>query len=83
MSTRSINRFVPFAASLRSLMRKAEEQSVPDFLLSAIEDLNLKSHFDAISKIKDEYEDRLGNVMELVRAAKRCRDDGPCIVPAT
>jgi superfamily I DNA/RNA helicase len=40
----------------------------------------LKTHFDAISKTRDEYEDRLSNVMELIRAADRYKDDGPCIV---
>ncbi|KAL3809735.1 hypothetical protein ACHAXA_003885 [Cyclostephanos tholiformis] len=79
VSTRSMNRFLPFASSLRSLRRKAEVQGVSDFLLSVIDDLGLKSHFDAISKTKDEYEDRLGNVMELVRAAERYKADGPCI----
>mmetsp|Transcript_10639 Transcript_10639/g.23496 ORF Transcript_10639/g.23496 Transcript_10639/m.23496 type:complete len:1242 (+) Transcript_10639:284-4009(+) len=83
MSTRSINRFIPFASSLRSLKRKAEVQAVPDFLLSVIEDLSLKTHFDAISKTRDEYEDRLGNVMELVGAAERYKEDGPCISPAS
>ena len=79
MSTRSINRFIPFASSMGSLRRKAETQAVPDFLLSMIEDLGLKSHFDSISKTRDEYEDRLSNVMELVRAAERYKEDGPCI----
>ncbi|KAL3768470.1 hypothetical protein ACHAW5_000367 [Stephanodiscus triporus] len=79
VSTRSMNRFVPFASSLRSLRRKGEAQTVSDFLLSVIDDLALKSHFDAISKTRDEYEDRLGNVMELVRAAERYKTDGPCI----
>mmetsp|Transcript_29043 Transcript_29043/g.50131 ORF Transcript_29043/g.50131 Transcript_29043/m.50131 type:complete len:189 (-) Transcript_29043:482-1048(-) len=81
MSNRSINKFIPFASSLSSLRRKAEVQGVPDFLLSLIEDLGLKGHFDTISKTRDEYEDRLGNVMELVRAAERYKDDGPCISP--
>ena len=79
LSTRSMNRFIPFASSLRSLRRKAEVLSVSDFLLSLIDDIGLKSHFDSISKTRDEYEDRLGNVMELVRAAERYREDGPCI----
>ena len=48
--------------------------------MSVIDDLNLKSHFDAISKTREEYEDRLGNVMELVRAANRYDDNGPCLV---
>ena len=55
LSTRSLNRFVPFAASLHSLRKKAEVQPVSDFLLSLIDDLSLKSHLDAISKTKDEY----------------------------
>jgi DNA helicase-2/ATP-dependent DNA helicase PcrA len=79
VSTRSMNRFAPFASSLRSLRRKAESQCVSDFLLSVIDDLGLKGHFDAISKTRDEYEDRLANVMELVRAAERYKSDGPCL----
>lgn len=79
LSTRSMNRFIPFASTLRSLRRKAEVQSVPDFLLSVIDDLDLKSHFNTLSKTRDEYEDRLGNVMELVRSAERYKVDGPCI----
>ncbi|EED93495.1 UVRD/Rep like helicase [Thalassiosira pseudonana CCMP1335] len=80
LSTRSLNRFIPFASSLYSLREKAKVQSVNEFLLSVIDDLMLKTHFDAISKTRDEYEDRLSNVMELIRAADRYKDDGPCIV---
>lgn len=79
LSTRSMNRFIPFASSLRSLRRKAEEQNVSDFLLSIVEDLGLKGHLDSISKTNDEFVDRLANVMELVKAAERYNDDGPCI----
>jgi len=80
MSTRSLNRFIPFALSMKSLKDKAHEQNVSEFLMSLIEDLNLRSHFDAISKTREEYEDRVGNVMELVRAANRYDDHGPCSV---
>lgn len=80
MSTRSMNRFIPFALSMKSLKEKAHEQHVSEFLMSLIEDLNLRSHFDTISKTREEYEDRVGNVMELVRAANRYDDDGPCLV---
>ena len=79
LSTRSMNRFVPYASSLSSLKRKAETLPVSDFLLAVIDDLGLKSHFDSISKTRDEYEDRINNVMELVRAAERYKDDGPSI----
>jgi len=79
LSTRSTNRFIPFASSLSSLKKKAETLPVSDFLLAVIDDLALKSHFDSISKTRDEYEDRINNVMELVRAAERYKDDGPCI----
>lgn len=37
------------------------------------------SHFDTISKSRDEFEDRLSNVMELIRASDRYSNDGPCI----
>jgi len=80
LSTRSMNRFIPFASSLSSLKKKAEALPVSDFLLAVIDDLALKSHFDSISKTRDEYEDRINNVMELVRAAERYKDDGPCLV---
>lgn len=80
MSTRSLNRFIPFASTMRSLKEKAHVQSVSQFLMSVIDDLNLKSHFDTISKTREEYEDRIGNVMELVRAAQRYQDEGPCLV---
>lgn len=79
LSTRSINRFTPFAMSLSALKEKMTSHSLQDFLLSVIDELNLNTHFDAISKTRDEYEDRLSNVMELVRAADRYKDDGPCI----
>ena len=79
LSTRSINRFTPFATSLSDLKEKLKSHGVQDFLLAVIDELNLNSHFDAISKTRDEYEDRLSNVMELVRAADRYKDDGPCI----
>lgn len=79
LSTRSMNRFIPFASSMRSLRRKAEEQTVSDFLLTIVEDLDLRSHIDSISKTNDEFADRLANVMELVNAAERYNDDGPCI----
>eukprot|EP00984_Skeletonema_dohrnii_P035783 scaffold35966_cov211-Skeletonema_dohrnii-CCMP3373.AAC.1 len=80
MSTRSLNRFIPFALIMKSLRDKAHEQHVSEFLMSLIEDLNLRSHFDTISKTREEYEDRVGNVMELVRAANRYDDHGPCLV---
>jgi len=79
MSTRSINRFIPFAKSLKSLMEKAAVLSVPELLSTIIDDLDLKSHFDTISKSRDEFEDRLSNVMELIRASDRYSNDGPCI----
>ena len=79
LSTRSINRFVPFGSSLSQLKEKLNTQTVGEFLLSVIDDLELNSHFNSISKTRDEYEDRLSNVMELVRAADRYKDDGPCI----
>ncbi|KAL7453249.1 hypothetical protein ACHAWC_004912 [Mediolabrus comicus] len=80
MSTRSLNRFIPFASLMRSLKDKAHVQSVSQFLMSVVDDLNLKSHFDTISKTREEYEDRIGNVMELARAAQRYDDNGPCLV---
>lgn len=79
MSTRSINRFVPFASDMRALIAKGFLEDTSTFLLSIVDDLKLNSHFDAISSTKDEYEDRLANVMELAKASERYKDDGPCL----
>ena len=79
MSTRSINRFVPFAMDMTALRKKGFREDIATFLLSIVDDLKLNSHFDAISSTKDEYEDRLANVMELARASERYKDDGPCL----
>jgi DNA helicase-2/ATP-dependent DNA helicase PcrA len=80
MSTRSLNRFISFASSVKSLKEKSHVLSVSQFLMSVIDDLNLRSHFDSMSKTREEYDDRLANVMELVRAANRYDDKGPSLL---
>ncbi len=56
MSTRSLNRFIPFARSLSLLTEKATVQSVPELLSSIIDDLDLKRYvsfsFQAFSLLK-------------------------------
>ncbi len=79
MSKRTINRLLPFANQMNSIHQKAQIQTVSELLTSIISTLDLKSHFDSISKTNDEFADRWGNVMELINAAERYNEDGPCL----
>ena len=79
MSKRTINRLLPFAKQMNSIHQKAQIQTVSELLTSIISTLDLKSHFDSISKTNDEFADRWGNVMELINAAERYSEDGPCL----
>eukprot|EP00978_Attheya_sp_CCMP212_P039997 scaffold213690_cov47-Attheya_sp.AAC.1 len=77
MSTRAINRFIPFSSQMRTLRSSAQRETVSGLLSTIIDTLDLKTHFDSISKTSGEFEDRWGNVMELCQASERYSDDGP------
>ena len=79
MSTRALNRFLPFASQMKSVYAKSASETVSALLSSIIDDLDLRAHFDNISKTTEEFQDRMSNVMELLNAAERYDEAGPSI----
>ena len=79
ISKRTLNRLIPFASQMKKIRDKAETQTVSDLLGSIIDTLDLKPHFDSISKTSEEFADRLANVNELRGASERYSKDGPCL----
>lgn len=79
ISKRTMNKLLPFAYQMKEIRKKAETQTVVDLLGTIIDNLNLKSHFDSISKTSDEFADRWANVNELRGAAERYSSRGPCL----
>lgn len=77
MSTRAMNRFLPFALQMKSIHAKSASDTVSALLSSIIDDLDLRAHFDNISKTTEEFQDRMSNVMELLNAAERYDEAGP------
>ena len=65
---------------MKKLKQKAELQTASDLLGTIIERLDLKSHFNSISKTNDEFADRWANVNELRSASERYSKDGPKLV---
>jgi superfamily I DNA/RNA helicase len=79
MSKRTLNRLLPFSSQMQMLRTRAKIETVPDLLSSIIEIVGLRAHVDSMSKTRDEFEDRWGNVVELCSAAGRYSEDGPCL----
>lgn len=79
ISKRTMSKLLPFASQMKKIRNKAESQTVVELLGEIIETLNLKSHFDSISKTSEEFADRWANVNELRGAAERYTKDGPCL----
>lgn len=79
LSKRTLKNLLPFARQMKQIQRKAHSQTVAELLRSVIETMDLRNHFDAISKSKDEFADRWANVMELLNASERYDKDGACM----
>jgi hypothetical protein len=79
ISKRTLNKLLPFASQMKKLKQKAELRTVSDLLGTIIERLDLKSHFNSISKTNDEFADRWANVNALRSASERYSKDGPCL----
>ena len=58
ISKRTLNKLLPFASQMKKLKQKAQLRTVSDLLGTIIEHLDLKSHFNSISKTNDEFADR-------------------------
>jgi len=76
ISTRAMNRFKGFSQHMSLIKKKAYKESVSELIRSIIEILDLKDHFDSISKSSNEFEDRWNNVQELRKAAEKYTSDG-------
>jgi DNA helicase-2/ATP-dependent DNA helicase PcrA len=79
ISKRAVNNFLPFSRQMRILRDKAHHVPVDKLLFSVIEEFDLVSHFDAISKSKAEFEERRENVQELRQATKRYSKGGAAL----
>lgn len=77
MSKRALNRFLPFASQMKTIHAESASETVSALLSSIIDDLDLRAHFDNISKTTEEFQDRMSNVMELLNAAERYDEAGP------
>ena len=83
ISARPLKIFRDFSEHMVILNNFAVERTVSQTLLNVLDLFNLRPHFDKISKTKDEYEERLQNVDELMKATIRYEGDGACMVPKT
>ena len=80
ISSRPQKIFRDFSKDMVQLSRLGSQRTVSQALLDVLDLFVLRPHFDKISKTKDEYEERLLNVDELMKAALRYENDGPCMV---
>jgi DNA helicase-2/ATP-dependent DNA helicase PcrA len=80
MSKRTQNRLKQFAPFMDTIRKKSRVQTVSDLIGTIIDILQLKSHFDSISKTSEEFAERWANVVELRNAAERYTEDGPCML---
>jgi superfamily I DNA/RNA helicase len=67
--------FAEFASQMLAVRDKASCSSLSKTLQSAIATFDLEPYFKKISKSKDEVEERLANVAELVSATTKYHDD--------
>ena len=79
ITKRALNKFLPFSRQMRAIREKAYEMPVDFLLFYIIEELDLVSHFDSISKSKAEFEERQQNVQELRQATKRYTKNGSAL----
>jgi hypothetical protein len=64
---------------MRAIRDKAYTLALDALLFFILEELDMKAHFDSISKSKSEFEERRENIQELRQAAKRYSKYGPAL----
>jgi DNA helicase-2/ATP-dependent DNA helicase PcrA len=79
LSSRPLKLFRDFSNDMVKLKNFAIERTVSQTLMNVLDLFQLRPHFDKISKTKDEYEERLQNVDELMKATIRYENDGACL----
>ena len=80
ISSRPLKIFRDFSKDMVKLNNFAVERTVSQTLLNVLDLFQLRPHFDKISKTNDEFEERLLNVDELMKATIRYEGDGACMV---
>lgn len=78
-STRPLRLFVDFSRQMILLRDAANHSPVSKTLQFLVEAFDLRPYFNKLSNSKDEYEERLANVDELIKAAMRYDADGACL----
>ena len=71
ISTRALNRFLPFSELMGAMYKQAHLVSVSELLSFVIETVGLRDHLDSISKSTSEFEDRWNNLQELRQASQK------------
>ena len=79
IGTRFLRPLKDFGQQMVQIRRKAETATVDELLAFVVEQVGLMTHLEKLSKTKEELSDREGNVMELLQASRRYRDDGPSL----
>ena len=79
ITKRALNNFLKFSAKMRLIRSKAQTLDLGKLLFFVIEELDLTTHFDAISKSRTEFLERKENVQELRNAAKKYASYGPSL----
>ena len=71
ISKRAMNNFIPFGSKMRHIRKVAAATNVTSLITEVIDHLELEEHFQAISKTKDEMDDRMSNINELILASEK------------
>lgn len=83
MSGRSLKLMVAFSNQMRRIREVGNVATVETLLSYIIDEMELISHLDKISKTKSEFEERKQNVQELQSASQRYNDEGACMQTST
>jgi DNA helicase II / ATP-dependent DNA helicase PcrA len=79
LSSRPHKLFIEFSRDMVEIRKIAERTSLSRTLQAIMHHFNLEKYFDKISKSKDELQERLANVDELMKAAVQYDKHGACL----
>lgn len=83
IGTRFLRPLKEFGKQMVNCRKRAETLTVEKLLAFVVEEVSLFPHLEKISKTSDECSDRKENVFELIKAADRYTDRGPCMRKTT
>lgn len=76
---RTLVAFCDFSKEMVVIRELAERDPIEKVLSYVVEKLKLVPYWDSISKSVEEFEERKGNVQELIQASSRYSKYGPCL----